>query len=395
MAPQLAPQVGDTRTTADYWFGRTEKPNRLERTALLCFVGVLVVTDIAGMVTSTGTPAWQGALSVAATVTLALYAWSPLIASGALAGVVALSFLAGNAVDVLVAGAIAALLVVRLGSTPLLISYTGALLVSSALISAGYGTGGEPATITVLLLFATVSGFIGLALRLAYTRGHRLEAELARQAQRKREAVQAERRWIAGELHDSIAHHLTVVALHAQMLDDDAARPESTEVILTAARKALSDLRFVISLADDLPATPDRPASDLSAALAEAQAELQATGRQVTVCRGEPTDAQIPRNAQIVLARILRETVTNILKYAGPGEVRIFVGDFQDGVTLRISNPLPDQPRNDLLSTGTGLNRMAERVLGVRGQFRAGPAGDTWEVEAKLPFSAGPESAEE
>ncbi|WP_214443650.1 histidine kinase, partial [Mycobacterium tuberculosis] len=105
----------------------------------------------------------------------------------------------------------------------------------------------------IYLIFATAAGAVGLALRLAFARGRRLEHELEAAAEQEKEAVLAERRWIAGELHDSIAHHLTVVSLHVQMLEDPDTSDGSREAIRVAARKAMTDLRFVIDLADDGP----------------------------------------------------------------------------------------------------------------------------------------------
>ncbi|NKF32150.1 hypothetical protein HER21_37610, partial [Pseudomonas sp. BGM005] len=111
----------------------------------------------------------------------------------------------------------------------------------------------------IFLVGAAVSGAVGYALRLAFARGRTLEAQLAEKAEQERQAVLAERRWIAGELHDSIAHHLTVVSLHVQMLDDDRAGAASQEAIRIAARKAMTDLRFVIDLADDGPRSTGMP----------------------------------------------------------------------------------------------------------------------------------------
>ncbi|MDN5557851.1 MAG: histidine kinase, partial [Ruaniaceae bacterium] len=256
----------------------------------------------------------------------------------------------------------------------------------------GFGTGGDTQTnATIYLLLATITGAVGLALRLATARRRRLEEELrlelATRAEHEREAVLAERRAIAGELHDSIAHHLTIVALHSQLLDDDAMRTTSQDAIQVATRKALSDLRFVIELAEDAP--DDRTVSfgRLAEAVDEARIEVQAAGH-ATVCEGNSLNESIPRGVEIILTRIVRESATNILKHAGPGEVRCgyFIDD--DSISLKISSPLPTTPRRDLPSTGTGLNRMAERVLGVSGEFTAGPHDGQWVITVRLPIAA-------
>lgn len=360
------------------------KLNRLERIALLGVLCGTLALDVVGIFTSTEQNPARIVLGIATTLVFALYIWSPLVATSALGTVMVVSFFVGTAATTLLPVAIAAGLVMRLASTPLIIAYTGGLLVSTALLATGLGTSDVEVNVALYLIVATVAGGVGLALRAAYARGYRLEQQLAERAEREREAVLAERRWIAGELHDSIAHHLTVVALHVQMLDDDSARPDSQEAIRAAARKALSDLRFVIELADDGPRTREIHSGDLAAAVREAREEFEAAGHTV-ICEGDPDDERIPRGVEIILARIVRESATNVLKYAGPGEVRIGVDVRPASVSLSIRSPLPATPRRDLPSTGTGLNRMAERVLGVNGEFNARAVDGHWLVSARLP----------
>ncbi len=382
-----------TRTAARsesgrFRFSRTERLNGPERIVLLVLVGGMVGLDIVGVVTTPDANLLGRLISITTTLIFALYIWSPLVATSALGVAVALSFFAGTAIPALAAAAIAAGLVLRLATTALIFGYIGGFLLSSALLALGYGTGdSEPANVALYLIIATLAGGVGLALRMSYARGYRLENELAERAEREREAVLAERRWIAGELHDSIAHHLTVVALHVQLLDDARARAGSQDAIRVAARKALSDLRFVIELAEDAPRGTGVPSGDLAAAIDEAREEFEAAGHPV-VCDGDPTDETIPRGVEIILARIVRESATNVLKYAGPGEVRFALDIDLESVTLTIHSPLPDVPRRDLPSTGTGLNRMAERVLGVSGEFSAGPTDDGWLVSVRLPVAA-------
>ena len=381
----MAKKVTVSRRTGWHWFDEADRLNRSERIALFVLVGVSVFIDAWAIVATPGYDSLAGLSSIAMTLTLALYAWSPVGATIALGGVLAFSFVTGNVVDTAIAAAVASLLVLRLGSTPLILTYIGGLLISSAALSSGWGTG-EAATVGALLMVATIAGLIGLALRLANLRGQRLELRLEEQKEREHEAVLAERRWIAGELHDSIAHHLTVVTLHSQMLDDERTREESADVIRLSARKALNDLRFVIALADEITDTEGISSGDLASAIDEARAELHATGRK-TVLTGDPDNPVRPRGTEIIFARIVRESTTNILKYSGPGEVMFEVEVDDQVVEMTISNPLPPTPRRDLPSTGTGLNRMAQRVLGVEGEFSAGIIGSNWVVRAILPIA--------
>ncbi len=369
-----------------FQLSRAEHLNRPERIVLLILVGGGAILDFIGFLTTPDADPVLSTLSICTTLVFALYIWSPVVATSTLGVAVALSFVIGNGTAGLLSGAMAAAPVLRLASTPLIISYIGGLLVSNALFAYGFGGGdtAAPTNIALTLIVAAFAGGVGLALRTAHARGHRLEHELAEQAEREREAILAERRWIAGELHDSIAHYLTIIALHVQLLDDDEMRTESQEAIRVAARKALSDLRFVIELAEDAPRGTGVPSGDLADAIEEARAEFEAAGHPVD-CQGDPADERIPRGVEIILARIVRESATNILKYAGPGEVRFVLDIDAESIALQIRSPLPATPRRDLPSTGTGLNRMAERVLGVSGEFSAGPVDDAWLVAVRLP----------
>lgn len=365
------------------WFNHTEHPTRLEAIAYVAFIGSLLFFDLlSGFASETGFDHYRQ-LSIAATLTLLLMLWSPLVGTLALSTVVGLSFALGDPQAVILSSAVATLFVTRLASTPLLLIYMGGLLaVTAGLLM----DGGVSATdIAVYIGTAVVSGATGVGVRRAVNRGHSLESRIARQAEEQRQAILDERRWIAGELHDSIAHHLTVVSLHSQLLDDPEMFPVSKEAIQNASRKALSDLRFVINLAEDSSMSEQAATGDLAAAIAEAVSEFEEAGH-TTVLVGNPRDELIPRGAEIILARTVRESATNILKYAGPGEVRFTLEPRSDAVSLEIRSPLSDSgPRVDS-SSGTGLSRMSERALNLRGEFRAGPEGKNWVVYTRLPI---------
>ncbi|WP_288874240.1 sensor histidine kinase [uncultured Microbacterium sp.] len=369
------------RSADSFRLGRGEKLSAIERIVVLVIIAITIAADVIGFFTTPGVNPAALLVSVACTAAFALYLWNTLIATCALGVVFATSFLVGTESQVLTAAAVAAGLVMRLGWTSLILSYTGAFLIAAAVVA--NGDADAEVNVGLFLVFATVAGAVGFALRLAFARGSRLERELAERAEQERQAVLAERRWIAGELHDSIAHHLTVVALHVQMLEDPETSTDSQEAIRVAARKAMTDLRFVIELADDGPQTAVQT-GDLAAAIDEAQGEFEAAGHSVDR-QGDPRDERIPRAVEIVLARIVRESATNILKYAGSGEVQIHLDVDDEIALLTLRSPLPTTPRRELSSSRTGLGRMAERVMGASGEFSAGEVEGSWVVSARLP----------
>ncbi|WP_311244729.1 histidine kinase [Microbacterium sp. WCS2018Hpa-23] len=375
------PRTGDSVVSR---LGRGEKLSTIERIAVLATVGTIVAFGIVGLFLPPGVDPFVAAVSITSTAVLVLYLWWPLIATCALAVVFALSFFTGTQTEVLTVAALAAALVMRLGWNALILSYAGVFLLATALVA--FGETSTPINLGIYLISATVAGAVGFALRVAFARGRTLEVQLAEKAEQERQAVLAERRWIAGELHDSIAHHLTVVSLHVQMLDDDRTSTDSQEAIRIAARKAMTDLRFVIDLADDGPRSEGMPTGDLAASIDEAKQEFESAGHSVLL-DGDPADERIPRAAEIIFARIMRESATNVLKYAGQGEVEIRLDVDDDMARMTVSSPLSVTPRRELSSSRTGIGRMAERVLGASGEFTAGEVDGRWVVAARLPIA--------
>ncbi len=375
----------DDTTRSSAWFSRTERLSRAEWISVLVFVAVISSFDIIGLVRTPGGDTTDRVFSLLTTLSLALYVWSPVLATAVLSGVLSVSIISGHVAGTLLGAAVSTFLVVRQASAPLLTAYAGGLLIYIALAVSYVQV--QPQLVGRGLFFAVFAGGVGLAFRLWYKRGEQLKLKLLEQAEEQRQAILAERRWIADELHDSIAHHLTIISLHAQLLDDEAMRPTSQEAIRVAARKALTDIRFVIKLAEAAPVGVEVPLGDLAKAIDEARNEFETAGH-TTVLEGNPSDEMISRGVDIILAHVVRESATNIIKYAGPGEVRFVLHMDHDAIILEIRSPLSlDGPRVNS-STGTGLNRMAERVLGVSGEFTAGPEDGVWVVSARLPIEA-------
>lgn len=202
------------RAVPDIFRLRTgERLTRVESIVILAIICVMIAIDVSTFFTDPTVNPLASAVSIASTAATLLFLWSPLVATVAMGAVLATSFLIGTESQVLITVALASALVMRLGWTPLILSYTGVFLVATSVMA--YGDSDVPVNVGIYLIAATVAGAIGLGLRLAFDRGRRLEIELEAAAEQEREAVLAERRWIAGELHDSIAHHHGGVAARA------------------------------------------------------------------------------------------------------------------------------------------------------------------------------------
>ncbi len=378
-------------------FTQTEQLGRIERATLLVLIGVMASVDVISWVRSADGAAMSPnqILGIITTFVFGLYACWPWVATLGLGAAVTASLFIQGGAGLILAGALAAFMVLRLGSVQLLSVYATGLLITIVVASSHVTPKSvSPSDIGGYLLIAAIAGILGFALRMGYERSHLLADQLAEQEAHEREAIAAERQWIAGELHDSIAHQLTVISLHTQLLDDEQMRDTSQEAIRSASRKALSDLRYIIRLAEDAPTGIEVPSGDLGEAIEEACAEFRGAGH-ATVVEGDPRDEGISRGVEIVLARVVRESATNIIKYSAPGEVRFVIDVQPTAVTMTITSPIVhgSAPRVSS-STGTGINRMAERVLGVSGEFSAGPVGDQWQVKTYLPLGESTTSRE-
>ncbi|AKG45532.1 sensor histidine kinase [Streptomyces xiamenensis] len=249
----------------------------------------------------------------------------------------------------------------------------------------------------------------------AIVRGHRESAAHARLraeqtallAEMDRvQAVTDERARMARELHDVVANHLSAIAIHstaALTLDDPDAGRDALTIIRENSTQGLAEMRRLIGIlrADDPDAAPEAlPGLDSLDALI-ARAARSAAGRlRITA---EDRRADLPRPpAPVDLAayRIVQESLTNALKHATPGEVRVRLDqDDAQSLTVCVTSPNAaaghDTSRPRAPGSGAGLTGMRERVALLGGTFSAGPhgEGDRWQVLARLPLTEGTTTA--
>jgi signal transduction histidine kinase len=225
-------------------------------------------------------------------------------------------------------------------------------------------------------------------------------AERAETEQRLRveQARQQERATVAREMHDVLAHRISLLSLHAGALEfRPNAPPEeiarAAGVIRSSAHQALEDLREVIGVLRASPngATPERPQptlGDLPALIGESRA----AGMRVAFDYAIDADAIVPdamgRNAY----RIVQEGLTNARKHARGSTVEVtVVGAPGDGLSIEVRNPLPvgAGARATIPGAGTGLVGLAERTSLAGGRLEHGrtESGD-YRLWAWLPWPA-------
>ncbi|MDF3301749.1 sensor histidine kinase [Streptomyces tropicalis] len=328
----------------------------------------------------------------------------PLAAALVLAQVCALRWQTRSPGAVLAANASTGLVVWALLPA---VTLTGALLAAQCTLCVLSATG--PLRVSVRALAAMclaaplafrAGGPAGLAVYLltvvlAWTAGQWRRAQQARTRAEMRRAVVEERARIAREVHDVVAHTLSVMVVQAGAADDVfTERPEQARQALraieTGARSALGELRlllraFRVDPAQD--AAGEREPGPSLVRLEELAETVRATGITVHVDRGGGTDG-LPAAVDLAAYRIVQEALTNALRHAaGADEVSVSVTRKGECVKVRVVDNGRTSPGGATAApAGRGLVGMRERARLVGGSLRAGPVpGGGFEVTARLP----------
>ncbi|SFT99884.1 Signal transduction histidine kinase [Geodermatophilus amargosae] len=245
---------------------------------------------------------------------------------------------------------------------------------------------GVPPAVVVLLLWVLVLAGLG-ALTAAVARRllHPSPAERLAAQQARTERL-LERTRLAAELHDSIGHALTVTLLQAGAARDVAGRdPAFVDRALAAiedsARSAAADLDRVLALLRDSSPAPAAPTLADVGGLVRA---AEAAGARVDV-RVDAAVAGLPEVLSREAYRIVQEALTNALRHAGPVPVRLEVGVDDGELLLGVRNPVP-APVVAGRGGGSGVRGLHERAAVLGGTALAGPDGDGWRVEVRLPL---------
>lgn len=222
-------------------------------------------------------------------------------------------------------------------------------------------------------------------------RARRAEAEAELRAE---QAQRLAREAIAREMHDVLAHRLTLLSVHAGALEfRPDAPPEQVAraagVIRDSAHEALQDLRQIIGVlrAPGEGAEGDRPQPTL-ATLDALVAESRAAGTKVVLDSTIDDPEAVPASTGRTVYRIAQEGLTNARKHAPGTEVTLTVrGRPGDGLTIDVHNPAPTGPVPHVPGSGQGLIGLTERATLAGGRLDHGPApGGGFALHAWLPW---------
>ena len=272
------------------------------------------------------------------------------------------------------------------------IAVAGIAAIAAALVAGN--TAGDSAG---ALLFVGVCWGMGRLVRrqrlLAAALGDRATRLAREREQRERAAVAEERARIARELHDVIAHSVSVMVLEAsverRMLGaEQASTREALHSIERTGREALAELRRLLGVlrrsGDERPALAPQPSlRHLDVLLAQ----VRDAGLPVTVRHdGEPR--ALPAGVDLSAYRIVQEALTNVLKHAEATRAEVVVGYADDTLALEVSDDGCGAV-NGAGATGHGLVGMGERVALYGGVLEAGPReGGGYRVAARIPLEA-------
>lgn len=233
--------------------------------------------------------------------------------------------------------------------------------------------------------------YVGRRLRIRGERAAQLEREQAAEARR---AVAEERTRIARELHDVVAHRVSLMTVQAGAAktvaaDDPEAASQAMHAVEKAGRQALDELRHLLGVlrpeADGEALGPQPGLADVPRLVDQ----LRAAGLDVSLTM-EGAQIDLPARVDVSAYRIVQEALTNALKHAGPSartEVRLHTGNH--GVDIEVL----DNGRGVTILTGSGhgIIGMRERALLLGGHLDVGPRpGGGFHVLAHLPIGQEP-----
>jgi len=263
-----------------------------------------------------------------------------------------------------------------------------------------YGNGND----SLALVVAVASWFVGDSVRTRRT----YTAGLAEQAaQRQRETVERaqrsvaeERLQIARELHDVVAHSLSVIAVQSgvgrHVIDEQPAEAKKAlAAVEMTSRSALDELRRMLGVLrrdDGVPAAL-APAPDIGS-LGPLIEQVQMAGYVVDLDVQSTTVATVAATVGLSIYRIVQEALTNVVKHAGPARVLVEIRDEADDLVLEVSDDGGGQLHSVTGGNGTddggahhGIVGMRERVALFDGALSAGPRpGGGFRVLARFPM---------
>jgi signal transduction histidine kinase len=241
---------------------------------------------------------------------------------------------------------------------------------------------------------------LGLALGWAL-RGQRLLVVRAQETAAERAALAAveERRRIARDIHDTLAHSLTVMMVHLnsarlQLADDPDGVAEALDELAALGRASLDEARRSVGLQSRGPVAEPVDPTTAAAAVEELVGSFRRAGVAIDLRTDVAMEhvgllADAPTTLWGTAYRVIQESVANAAKHAPGTTIDIGIDIDDSGVHVEVVNPFAERVvALDVPGGGHGIRGMRERVALLRGEITAGVEHGRWVVRAVLPLSA-------
>jgi signal transduction histidine kinase len=348
-------------------------------------------------------PVWAGfALLLAGPALLALLRRRPPLAVAAVCavalGYLALGFPLGPVVPSLIAGVVGA--VVQNARIAAWSSLAALWLGWVGLGALGVRPQGTPLQelrgLALAALLATAAELIDNRRQRVTAYRRLFEEERRRRQEEEQRRASDERLRMARELHDVLAHSLSLITVRASVaLEVMESNPgEVREALLTikqASRDGLDEVRSVLaglrSPGGEPEAAPRRPAPGLSR-LDDLVADAGAAGLTVTLTSGGTLDG-VPPGVALAAYRIIQEALTNVVRHSRARSATVHLQRGEGMLVIGVADPGPARPAESASTGGSGLIGIRERASALGGTATAEPApGGGFTVLALLPFHA-------
>lgn len=288
------------------------------------------------------------------------------------------------------------LLLFVLGEAFALSSWRDGLIVSAAsaallIVASRFDHLGTPMLYVVFLPLAAMIG------RILQLQQRLVLKERDRQAVLAQQAAADERRRIAREIHDVIAHSLSVTMLHLtgarRALQQDHDVDEAVDGLLDAerlGRQAMSDIRRTVGLLGAKDGGPARLTVEPGMSDIPALIETFASAGLRLDCQLDEAPETLTPGVGLTLYRVAQESLANIAKHAPESDVQLRLRVDTGTATLSVRNDLTGPVAQ--VQPGSGLSGMRQRVETLDGEFLAGPDPGGWTVRARVPISPAADS---
>jgi len=262
-------------------------------------------------------------------------------------------------------------------------------------LGAAVGTQDSPPIAGVIGLGAWLVALLSV-MELVRSRRERAREEALSRAESLQRRASDERLRIAQELHDAVAHNISLINIHAgvalHLFDEQPQQArEALATIKQSSKEALVELRSILGILRRADQDAPRAPTPSLARLDELVARSNAAGLDVRV-DVEGDLANLPRHVDVAAYRIIQESLTNVARHADRADAVVRVRAAAGALNVEVLDEGTGRTKpQELPSGGNGIAGMRERATAIGGSFEAGPRpGRGFAVRARLPIGDAP-----